>query len=109
METKIDVKSIINVAKKAVPQDLIFQDREYYQMPGTLYMSTMSERKRQFDLGKLVSNLDYIMKQDPTNEPKNRMLLRYFLVLIDSKKHFLDYRAFRSEILTRYRDLVDYI
>ncbi len=109
METKIDVQSIITAAKKAVPQDLIFQDREYYQMPGTLYMNTISERKRQVDLGKLVSNLDYIMKQDPKNVVKNRLLFRYFLVLIDSKKHFLDYRAFRSEILGRYRDLVDYI
>ena len=109
METKIDVKGIIVAAKEAVPQDIMFQDREYYQMPEALYRSTIKDYRRQIDFGKLVSNMDYIMAQDPTNEEKNRMLFRYFLVILNSRKRFLDYRAFRSEILSRYKDLVDYI
>ena len=102
-------KEILDMAKREIPEDLIFQDREYYQEPETIFKDTFNVKRQQLDAGKFVVNTDYILDKNLHSEVKRRNLLRYFVVLIDAKKYHLDYRAFRSELITRYRDLIDYI
>lgn len=105
----IEIKELIEDIKREVPDKLIFQDREYYSQPVQTWRDTYNPKKRQLDLGKLVTNLNDMLKNDPENVSKKMTLYRYFITVLDAEKHHLNYRAFRSEILSKYKDLIPYI